>query len=34
MHLRHDHDAAVFVTEVLQPYVSVRGAVDTAVVAI
>ena len=34
MHLRHDPDAAVVMTEALQPYVSVRGAVDTAVVAI
>ena len=34
MNLRHDPDAAVFVTEVLQPCVSVRRAVDTAFVAI
>ena len=32
-HLRHDPDAAVVVTEVLQLYISVCGAVDTAVVA-
>jgi len=32
-HLRHDPDAAVVVTEILQLYVSVCGAVDTAVVA-
>ncbi|KAA6417952.1 MAG: hypothetical protein FRX49_12110 [Trebouxia sp. A1-2] len=34
VHLRRDPDAAVVVTEVLQLYVSVRGAVDTAFVAI
>ncbi len=33
MHLRHDPDAAVAVTEVLQLYVSICGAVDTAIVA-
>ncbi len=33
VHLRHDPDAAVVVTEVLQLYVSICGAVDTAIVA-
>jgi len=33
VHLRHDPDAAVVVTEVLQLYISICGAVDTAVVA-